>query len=127
MAVLKVHVARMHASLCLCHVWYSLICCRALNVSALPCVAGSAAAPGSEAGGGMPWFAAAMAQAQASGLSAYGAVGFDPMSAWYSYHLGQQALAKGAPPSAAAFSNRLAGAHPVYAAARWQNMGRSRQ
>lgn len=102
----------------ICHRSNSLICCRAVNVSALPCVAGSAAAPVSEAGGGMSWFAAAMAQAHASGLSAYGAGGFDPMSAWYAYHLGQQALAKGAPPSAAAFSNRLAGAHPDHAAAR---------
>ena len=65
-----------------------------------------------------------MAQAQASGLLAYGAGGFDPMSAWYAYHLGQQALAKGAPPSAAAFSNCLAGAHPDYTAARWQKLGR---
>lgn len=75
----------------------------------------------------MPWFAAAMAQAQASGLSAYGAGGFDPMSAWYAYHLGQQARAKGAPPSAAAFSNCLAGAQPDYTAARWQKLGRSCQ
>jgi hypothetical protein len=65
--------------------------------------AGEAAAGGDA--GGMPWFAAGLARAQG---------GFDPMGAWYAYHMGQQALAKGAgQPGAAGFGGGAAGAAPM--------------
>lgn len=51
-----------------------------------------------------------MAQGQAQ-AQAYGAGGFDPMGAWYAYHLGHPALTpKGGQAGAAAFSDCLAGA-----------------
>ena len=96
-----------------------------MSVRNIPCPlhtrrlhAGGAAAPasdtGSAGGPGVPWFAAAMAQAQAQAQQAqqsFGAGGFDPMGAWYAYHLGHPALTpKGGQSGAAAFSNCLAGA-----------------
>ncbi len=67
--------------------------------------AGQAEAAGGDAGG-MPWFAAALARAQG---------GFDPMGAWYAYHMGQQqALAKGAGQhGAAGFGGGAAGVPPT--------------